>query len=44
MLGALAQTAAPTTNTPAARTNVRRMPALLTATELPALPRIEATA
>ena len=44
MLGAVAQTAVPTTNTAAARTNARRIPARPMATELPALPSIEAIA
>jgi len=44
MLGAEAQIAAPTTNTPTARLMARRMPILSPTTELPALPRIEPTA
>ena len=44
MLGAEAQMAAPTTNTQTASTTACRIPILRTATELPALPRIEPTA
>ena len=44
MLGAVAQIAAPATNTPTARKTPRRVPTLSAMTEVPALPRIEPTA